>query len=119
MPRSSCPVGLKPAQRLAFSRRESPVLNATGPADDCGRADASLPEQVGERVNRVIASVRAAQGDVALFAHGHVLRVLAARWIGQPAGAGQYFLLDTGTLCVLGFYRDVPAVRVWNGPLTE
>ena len=75
------------------------------------------PEQVGVRVDRVIERARAAEGDVALFAHGHVLRVLAARWIGQPAGAGQHFLLDTGTLCVLGYYRDVPAVKVWNGPL--
>ena len=75
------------------------------------------PDQVGVRVDRVIARARAATGDVALFAHGHVLRVLAARWIGLPAGGGQHFLLDTGTLCVLGYYRDVPAVRVWNGPL--
>ena len=75
------------------------------------------PEQVGARVDRVIARARAADGDVALFAHGHVLRVLAARWIGLPAGAGQHFLLDTGTLCVLGYYRDIPAVKIWNGPL--
>jgi probable phosphoglycerate mutase len=75
------------------------------------------PDQVGARVDRVIARARAATGDVALFAHGHVLRVLAARWIGLPAGAGQHFLLDTGTLCILGYYRDVPAVRVRNGPL--
>ena len=67
----------------------------------------------------VIARARAAAGDVALFAHGHVLRVLAARWIGLPASAGQHFLLDTGTLCVLGFYREIPAVRVWNGALTN
>jgi broad specificity phosphatase PhoE len=46
------------------------------------------PEQVGARVDRVIARARAVDGDVALFAHGHVLRVLAARWIGSPAGAG-------------------------------
>ena len=44
-------------------------------------------------------------GDLALFAHRHVLRVLVARWIGLPAGAGQHFLLDTGTLCVLGCSR--------------
>ena len=75
------------------------------------------PDQIGARVDRVIARARAADGDVALFAHGHVLRVLAARWIGLPAGGGQHFLLDTGTLCILGFYRDVPAVRVWNGPI--
>jgi broad specificity phosphatase PhoE len=75
------------------------------------------PEQVGARVDRVIARARAVEGDVALFAHGHVLRVLVARWIGSSAGAGQHFLLHTGTLCVLGYYRDVPAVKVWNGPL--
>ena len=75
------------------------------------------PEQVGVRTDRVIARARAAEGNVALFAHGHVLRVLAARWIGLPAGSGQHFLLDTGTLCVLGYYRDIPAVKVWNGPL--
>jgi broad specificity phosphatase PhoE len=76
-----------------------------------------MPDQVGARVDRVIARVRAAQGDVALFAHGHVLRVLVARWIGLPAAGGQHFLLDTGTLCVLGDYRDVPAVKTWNGPI--
>jgi broad specificity phosphatase PhoE len=77
------------------------------------------PEQVGARADRVIARARATEGDVALFAHGHVLRVLAARWIGLPAASGQHFLLDTGTLCVLGYYRDIPAVRVWNGPLLD
>ena len=63
------------------------------------------PEQVGARVDQVIARVRAIDGNVALFAHGHVLRVVVARWIGLPTGAGQHFLLDTGTLCVLGYYR--------------
>jgi broad specificity phosphatase PhoE len=77
------------------------------------------PEQVGARADRATARARAAEGDVALFAHGHVLRVLGARWIGLPAASGQHFLLDTGTLCVLGYYRDVPAVRVWNGPLVD
>jgi probable phosphoglycerate mutase len=75
------------------------------------------PEQVGARVDRVIARSRAVDGDIALFAHGHVLRVLAARWIGLPAGGGQHFLLDTGTLCVLGYYCEMPAVRVWNRPI--
>ena len=70
------------------------------------------PEQVGVRTDRVIARARAAEGNVALFAHGHVLRVLAARWIGLPAGSGQHFLLDPGTLCVLSYYRDIPAVKV-------
>jgi probable phosphoglycerate mutase len=83
--------------------------------DGCPGGEAS--EQVGARVDRVIARARAVAGDVALFAHGHVLRVLVARWIGFAAGAGQHFLLDTGTLCLLGYYREIPAVRVWNGPL--
>jgi broad specificity phosphatase PhoE len=76
-----------------------------------------MPEQVGARVDRVIARARAVEGDVALFAHGHVLRVLAARWLGLPPGGGQHFLLNTGTLSVLGYYHDIPAVRIWNGPL--
>jgi broad specificity phosphatase PhoE len=75
------------------------------------------PDQVGARVDRVLARVRAVEGNVALFAHGHLLRVLVARWIGMPAGAGQHFLLDTGTMSLLGYYRHIPAVKVWNGPL--
>jgi probable phosphoglycerate mutase len=75
-------------------------------------------EQVGARVDRVIARARGAGGDVALFAHGHVLlRAFAARWIGLAAAAGQHFLLDTGALSVLGAYQGSPAVRVWNAPL--
>jgi broad specificity phosphatase PhoE len=77
------------------------------------------PEQVGARADRVIARVHAVEGNVALFAHGHLLRVLVARWIGLPARAGEHFLLDTGSLCILGYYRDIPAVKVWNGPLPE
>ena len=60
------------------------------------------PAQVGARVDRVIGRAGAAEGDAALFAHGYVLRALAAGWLGLPAGAGQHFLLDTGTLSVLG-----------------
>jgi len=75
------------------------------------------PAQIGARVDRVIAKVRARAGHVVLFAHGHVLRVLAARWLGLPAPGGSHFLLDTATLCVLSSYHGVPAVRRWNAPL--
>jgi probable phosphoglycerate mutase len=85
--------------------------------DGCPGGEA--PVQVGARVDRVITRSRVVEGDVVLFAHGHVLRVLAARWIGLPASAGQHFLLDTGTLCILGYYRGTPAVKVWNGPLID
>jgi broad specificity phosphatase PhoE len=77
------------------------------------------PAEVGARVDRVIARARAFEGDVALFAHGHVLRVLVARWLGLPPGAGQHFLLDTGTLNVLGYYRGIPAVKTWNAPVVD
>jgi probable phosphoglycerate mutase len=77
------------------------------------------PEHVGMRVDRVIARSRAVEGNIALFAHGHVLRVLAARWIGMQAGGGQHFMLNTGTMCVLGYYHEIPAIRIWNGPLME
>ena len=72
------------------------------------------PEQVGARVDRTIARARGAEGNVALVAHGHVLRALAARWLGLPVRAGQHFLLDTGTRSVLDYYHEAPAVRIWN-----
>jgi broad specificity phosphatase PhoE len=84
-----------------------------------GCPDGETPEQVGARADRVIARARGAPGNVALFAHGHIFRVLVARWIGLPATAGQYFLLDTATLNVLGYYRDSPAVKVWNAPIAR
>ena len=74
------------------------------------------PEQVGARVDRVIARALGADSDVALFAHGHVLR--AGGTMDRAGYRGwAAFLLDTGTLCVLSYYRDIPAARVWNGPL--
>jgi probable phosphoglycerate mutase len=75
------------------------------------------PEQVRTRADRVIARARAVDGNVVLFAHGHILRLIAARWIALPASAGQNFLLDTGTLSVLGHYQEIPAIKIWNGPL--
>jgi broad specificity phosphatase PhoE len=76
-----------------------------------------MPEQVAARVDRVIARARTVEGNMALFSHGHLLRVLAARWLGLPVVAGQHFLLDTGTLCVLGHYRGIPALKTWNAPV--
>ena len=75
------------------------------------------PEQVGVRVDRVIARVRTVEGHVALFAHGHIFRVFAARWLGLPATAGCHFLLDTATLNILSYYRGIPAVKRWNAML--
>jgi len=82
--------------------------------NDGGGAGGETPEQVGVRVDRVIARVRALRGDAILFAHGHVLRVLAARWLGLAPGAGAHFLLDTATLCVLNTSGGVAAIKRWN-----
>jgi broad specificity phosphatase PhoE len=70
--------------------------------------------QVGERVDRVISRALWAGGDVALFAHGHVLRILGARWLGLPASSGALFGLDTGSICELGFERENRVIHRWN-----
>lgn len=72
------------------------------------------PDEVGARVDRVIARVRTEDRNVALFAHGHVFRVFVARWLGLPPEAGRHFLLDTATLNILSYYRGIPAVKRWN-----
>lgn len=70
--------------------------------------------EVAARVDGVIARVRAADGDVLVFAHGHLLRVLAARWIGEPPDEGRLFALGTATVSVLGWERETPVIERWN-----
>jgi broad specificity phosphatase PhoE len=74
------------------------------------------PDDVAARVDRVIAEVQQGEGDAALFAHGHVLRVLAARWIELGPQSGARLVLATATLSVLGWERETAAVRLWNAP---
>ncbi|MFI9721952.1 histidine phosphatase family protein [Streptomyces sp. NPDC052396] len=77
-------------------------------------------EQVGERCDKVLARAVAALeqsgGDVALFAHGHVLRTLTARWLGRPPGDGGLYRLDTATLSTLGREHTRPVITGWNIP---
>ncbi len=70
----------------------------------------------GARADRVVARVRAVNGDVLLFSHSHFLRILAARWLGLPPGDGRYFVLSTASLSTLGYEHDLqePAIRLWN-----
>ena len=77
-------------------------------------------EEVGARVDRVLkrAEPLLADGDVALVAHGHVLRVLTARWLGLPPAGGRMFRLDTGTVSTLGTEHDDPVIASWNVPPT-
>lgn len=83
-------------------------------ADGCPEGES--PQQVGERVDRVLARLRAEdpRGPAILFAHGHLLRVLTARWLEMPPREGGRFLLDTATLNVLSDYRGTAALRCWN-----
>jgi probable phosphoglycerate mutase len=71
-------------------------------------------EDVGARMDPLVAELREAQGDVALFGHGHLLRVLAARWLDLSPGEGRRFALGTTTVSVLGFERETPVILRWN-----
>ena len=74
-------------------------------------------EQVGRRVDRVLEQIRSLEGDALLFAHGHVLRVLTARWLELEPDAGRLFALDPATLSTLGYERETPVIQLWNQPV--
>jgi broad specificity phosphatase PhoE len=81
--------------------------------------DSSVPQgetvdEVGVRADRVIARALAVQGDVACFAHAHLLRILAARWIGLAAVTGHSFALRPASLSVLGHEREQRVIELWN-----
>src|SRR5215213_4031309 len=69
--------------------------------------------QVTERLNRVVARCRSADGRVLLFGHGHALRALAARWLELTVAEGRHLRLDTATVSVLGWERETPVVLRW------
>jgi len=76
-----------------------------------------MPAQVSDRADRLIAHLRALDGNAALFSHGHFGRVLAARWIGLPVSEAQRFFLDTASLSILGYepnHPQVPVIVLWN-----
>jgi broad specificity phosphatase PhoE len=74
------------------------------------------PEQVGERADRVVKRVSEIQGNVLIFSSGHILRVLATRWLGLEPAGGKYFLLSTASLSTLGYEHNLsqPVVQLWN-----
>ena len=71
-------------------------------------------ERVGARADRVLARIGSVDGTALVVAHGHLLRVLAARWLGLPPASGGLFALDTATISVLGWDRDAPVIETWN-----
>jgi probable phosphoglycerate mutase len=75
------------------------------------------PDQVGARADRFIRRLRAGHGSVLLFSSGHILRVLAARWLGLETAVGRHFLLGTASLSTLGYEHNnltEPVIRLWN-----
>lgn len=74
-------------------------------------------EQVAARADRVVQRLREINADVAVFSHGHFLRVLAVRWLEMDPHAGKHFLLGTSTLSILSYEHEIPAIKTWNGPL--
>lgn len=80
------------------------------------------PAQVSERADRVIARLRALEGNIAIFSHGHFGRVLAARWIELPVGQAQHFVLSTASLSILGYEHNhaaEPTMILWNAVANE
>lgn len=82
-----------------------------------GSPNGEKPAQIGARADRLIVRLRALDGNIALFSHGHFGRVLAARWIGLPVGQAQPFLLNTASISILCYAHgrpDQPAIELWN-----
>ena len=82
-----------------------------------GVPEGETVEQVGARVDRVLDELRSLDGGALLFAHGHVLRILTARWLELEPDAGRLFALDPATISRLGHERETAVVRLWNQPV--
>lgn len=101
----------------AYEGRSTPDIRKENPTWSLWRdgvVQGEVVEHVGARVARVIERCSKVNGDVALFAHGHVLRILTAVWLGLPPGDGKLFALNTGTMSVLGYEHDYRVIRRWN-----
>lgn len=85
-----------------------------------GPADGEALDEVAARADGALALIASLGVDrVAVFSHGHLLRVLAARWLGLPPRTGAHFALDAGTVCLLGHERETPVLRRWNVAVTD
>lgn len=72
--------------------------------------------EVAARLDRVVERACSVDGDVLIFGHGHALRALTARWLGESVAAGRFYRLDTATVSQLGYERDQPVIQAWNVP---
>jgi probable phosphoglycerate mutase len=107
--------GAYEGRTTAEIRREDPEWSIW----NSGPRGGETIDQVAERAGRAIARGLEAGGEVALFAHGHLLRILAACWLGLPPAAGRSLALSTGSLSILGFERENRALRLWNRTFGE
>ena len=109
-------VGLR-RLRGATDRGHPSRATPAGSSSATGAPAAKSVEAVGARADRVIARLRGIEGRVLLFGHGHFFRVLAARWLGLPAGDARHFLLGTASLSILG-YEHNPRSRSSSSGMT-
>ncbi len=79
-----------------------------------GAPGGESPAQVTARADRMIAKIRAIEGDVALFSSGHFSRALAARWLGLPIEVARHFQLFIASLSILAYEREVSTIKLWN-----
>jgi len=105
-------------QRSADIRGGRPDWNLF--RDGCPNGES--PFQISERADRVIARLRALEGNIANFSHGHFGRVLAARWMGSPVSQAQHFLFSTASISILGYehnHAGEPVIALWNAGSSE
>jgi broad specificity phosphatase PhoE len=105
----------------SYDGRTTPEIQTERPGwylwDD-GVPDGETLHQVSERADRVLRRIAPTleHADVALVGHGHALRILAARWLSQPARLGAHLRLESGTYSVLGHEHGRTTVDTWNAP---
>jgi probable phosphoglycerate mutase len=100
-----------------YEGRTTPEIRAERPdwyLWDDGVPNGETPEHVAARCDRLVAELAALDGTVCCVAHGHIMRALAARWLERPVDLGGQLPLEPGAISVLGYERDVRALRAWN-----
>jgi probable phosphoglycerate mutase len=101
----------------AYEGRTTPEIRTEVPGWSIwrdGPEGGETAAEVGRRADRVIGAIRRGDGDAVLISHGHILRVLAARWLGLAPVDGRLFALDTATVSTLGWEREVAVIQRWN-----
>jgi broad specificity phosphatase PhoE len=115
-PRAEVDEDLREWDYGAYEGRTTAEIQAERPGWSLWRDGVPGGETLDQVAARAVGTVRSTSGDVLVFAHGHILRVVAARWLGLPAESGSHLALGTGTISVLGWEHSTPVVQSWNDP---